>query len=88
MGLPRVDERRELVDHLPAHELEGAELRDASPLAGRGARGLDVEDHVGGLIYLERAGVGGPQALALPEEPGVAFDHPLHQGAGVAVGAR
>ena len=84
----RVDERRELVDHLPAHELEGAELRDGAPLAGRGARGLDVEDHVGGLVDLERAGVGGPQTLALPGEPGVAFDQPLHQGAGVAVGAR
>ena len=84
----RVDERGELVHHLPAHELQGAELGDGAALPGRGARGLYVEDDVRGLVERERAGMRGPQVRSLPEEPGVALDEPLDEGPGIAVRVR
>ena len=76
-GASRVDERRELVYYLPAHELEGSELRDGAPLPGRRTGGLHIEDYVRSLPEGERAGMRGSQVLALPDEPGISFDEPL-----------
>ena len=57
----------------------------APPFAGRRARGLDVEDDVGGLVQRERAGVSGPQGSPLPEEPGSPSTSASTRAAGVAV---
>src|SRR5688572_15550395 len=84
----RVDEHRELVYDLPAHELEGSELRDSTALPGSRTRSLHVEDNVRSLPERERAGMHGPQVLALPDEPGIFSDEPLDEGPGITVRAR
>src|SRR5687768_8265592 len=85
---PRVDERRELVDYFSAHELEGSELRDGAPFSGRRTGGLHVEDDVRSLPDRERGGGGGPQVLALPDEPGISSDEPFDESPGITVRAR
>jgi hypothetical protein len=84
----RIDERRELVYYLPAHELEGSELRDRATFPGRGTRSLHVEDDVRSLPERERTGMHGSQALVLPDEPGISSDESLDESPGMTVRAR